>query len=86
MSGRSQIQTKHLIIVCFLFFSGIFYIANVFWVFLFFFSLKKRRLNGSVFRLDGFAQVTQPLDYLHILFFFSMTVFKREIISQSVLT
>ena len=36
MSGRSQIQTKHLIIVCFLFFSGIFYIANVFWVFLFF--------------------------------------------------
>ena len=41
MSGRSQIQTKHLIIVCFLFFSGIFYIANVFWVFLFFFFFKK---------------------------------------------
>ena len=43
---------------------------------------------GSVFRLDGFAQVTQPLVGLHILFFqafFSMTVFKREIISQSVL-
>ena len=40
MSGRSQIQTKHLIIVCFLFFSGIFYIANVFWVFLFFFKKK----------------------------------------------
>ena len=71
MSGRSQIQTKHLTIVCFLFFSGVFNIANVFWVFLFFcFFLKKRRLNGSVFRFDGFAQVTQPLDYLHILFFF----------------
>ena len=45
---------------------------------------------GSVFRLEGFAQVTQPLVHLHILFsklkFFSMTVFKREIIRQSVLT
>ena len=44
---------------------------------------------GSVFRLDGFAQVTQPLVCLDILFsklyFFSMTVFKREIISRSVL-
>ena len=44
----------------------------------------------TMFRLEGFAQVTQPLVCLHILFsklkFFSMTVFKREIISQSVLT
>ena len=55
-----------LIIVCFLFFSEFFFIANVFWVFLFF--LKQCRLNGSVFRLDGFAQVTQPLVCLHILF------------------
>ena len=47
---------------------------------------------GSVFRLEGFAQVTQPLVYLHVLFpsfncfFFSMTVFKMEIVSKSVLT
>ena len=44
---------------------------------------------GSVFRLEGLAQVTQPLVCLHILFsklyFFSMTVFKGENISQSVL-
>ena len=44
-----------------------------------------------MFRLqDGFPQVTQPLVHLHILFskrfFFSVKVFKREIISQSVLT
>ena len=55
-----------LIIVCFFVFLRIFFIANVFWVFLFFF--KKRRLNWSVFRLDGFAQVTQPLVCLHTLF------------------
>ena len=57
---------------------------------------KKRRLNvcetpRPVFRFDGFAQVTQPLVCRHILFsklfiFFSMTVFKRKIINQSVLT
>ena len=45
---------------------------------------------GSVFRLDGFKQVTQSLVYLPAFCFpfccFSMTVFKREIISQSVLT
>ena len=45
---------------------------------------------GSVFRLKGFAQVTQPLFCPHPLFsklqFFSVTVFKREIIGQSVLT
>ena len=47
-----------------------------------------------MFRLEGFAQATQSLVCLHILFsklfffffFFSVTVFKREIISQSVLT
>ena len=44
-------------------------IANVFWVVF----VLKRRLNvletpGSVFRLDGFAQVTQPLVCLHVLF------------------
>ena len=45
---------------------------------------------GSVFRLQGFAQVTQPLVCLHILFsklqFFFFAAFEREIISQSVLT
>ena len=44
---------------------------------------------GPVFRLDRFAQVTQPLVCLRILFsklyFFFTSVFKREIISQSVL-
>ena len=50
-----------------------------------------RETPGSLFRLDGITQVTQPLACLHILFcklgcFFSMTVFKREIISPSVLT
>ena len=46
--------------------------------------------RGSVFLVEGFAQVIQPLVCLHILFsklfFFSVTVFKMEIISQSVLT
>ena len=60
-------NSDSMIIVCFLFFSEFFFIANVFWVFLFFFFLKCQ-LNGSVFRLDGFAQVTQPLVCLHILF------------------
>ena len=41
---------------------------------------------GSVFRLEGFAQVTQLLVCLPRFNFFAMTVFKREIISQSVLT
>ena len=51
-----------------------------------------RETPGSVFRLDGFALVTQPLNYLlafcfpSFIFFFAMTVFKREIISQSVVT
>ena len=49
-----------------------------------------RETPGSVFCLDGLAQVTQPLVCLHILFsklyFFSMTVFKRESINQSLLT
>ena len=44
-------------------------IANAFWVVLF----KKRQLDvwetsESVFRFDGFAQVTQSLVCLHILF------------------
>ena len=57
------------------------------------FDVKKRRLNvletpGLVFRLDGSAQVTQPFVCLRFpsFNFFSMTVFKRKIISQSVLT
>ena len=48
------------------------------------------RTPGSVFRLEGFPQVTQPLVCLHVLFsklyFFPITAFKREIIIQSVLT
>ena len=40
-----------------------------------------------MFRLDGFAQVTQPLVFLNIPSFnFFMTVFKSEVINQSVLT
>ena len=39
-----------------------------------------------MFRLGGFAQAAQPLVCRHILVFFSMTVFKRKIINQSVLT
>ena len=41
-----------------------------------------------MFRLDGFAQVTQPLVCLNIpsFNFFFMTVFKSEVINQSVLT
>ena len=40
-----------------------------------------------MFRLDGFAHVTQPLVCLNIPSFnFFMTVFKSEVINQSVLT
>ena len=44
-----------------------------------------------MFRLEGFAQATQPLvlssqSVFQALIFFSVTVFKMEIISQSVLT
>ena len=42
------------------------------------------------FRFDGFAQITQSLVCLHVLFpsfnIFSKKVFKREVISQSVKT
>ena len=65
------------------------------WCILGSFVFKERRLNmwgtpGSVFRLEGFAQVTQPLVCLQKKIKAwkteCMTVFKREVISQSVLT
>ena len=69
ISGRSQIQTKSLIILFFFLKNFRWNIANVFWVVCF----KKRWQNvwetrGSVFRLGGYAQTTQLLVCLHILF------------------
>ena len=65
-----KFRQKSLIIVFFFLKNFRWNIANVFWVVLF---LKKCWQNvwetrRSVFRLEGFAQATQPLVCLHILF------------------
>ena len=87
--GKITNSDKNLIIASFFFVKNFrCNIANVFWVVCF----KKRGLKvfetpGLVFLLEGFAQVASVFTFCLPSFnLFSMTVFEREIIGQSVLT
>ena len=89
ISGRSQIQTKLLIIrilFCFIFFKNFRYnIANVFWVLLFLKNADKmcRENLGKCFDLTALHRLPSHSSVFTFCFasfnFFSMTVFKREI-------
>ena len=94
ISGRSQIQTKHLITV-FFFFLRIFDTMSL--MYFGWFCLKKNPtkcarntwVSVSSWRLcTGYpaTHLSFGILFSKLYFFFAMTVFKREIISQSVVT
>ena len=82
-------NSDSMIIVCFLFFSEFFFIANAFWVFLFFF-FKNANWMGQCFVLTALHRLLSHSSVFTFCFpsfnSFSMTLFKREIISRPVLS